>query len=58
MPPEMTEESHRSPVGQPGADAGQGLWQACVEQLAQDLPEQSCDTWIKPLMAEVAGGFS
>ena len=54
----MTEESHRSPVGQPGADAGQGLWQACVEQLAQDLPEQQFNTWIKPLIAQVAEDFS
>jgi len=54
----MTEESHRSPMGQPGADAGQGLWQACVEQLAQDLPEQQFNTWIKPLIAQVAEDFS
>ena len=54
----MTEESHRSPMGQPGADAGQGLWQACVEQLAQDLPEQQFNTWIKPLVAQVAEDFS
>jgi hypothetical protein len=37
---EMTEE--------PTNDAGQGLWQACVEQLSQDLPEQQFNTWIKP----------
>ena len=54
----MTEESHRSPTGLPGADAGQGLWQACVEQLAQDLPEQQFNTWIKPLVAQVAEDFS
>ncbi|MFZ3125247.1 MAG: chromosomal replication initiator protein DnaA [Acidovorax sp.] len=54
----MTEESHRSPMDQPGADAGQGLWQACVEQLAQDLPEQQFNTWIKPLIAQVSEDFS
>ena len=54
----MTEEFHRSPMGQPGADAGQGLWQACVEQLAQDLPEPQFNTWIKPLVAQVAEDFS
>ena len=54
----MTEESHRSPMGPAGADAGQGLWQACVEQLAQDLPEQQFNTWIKPLVAQVAEDFS
>lgn len=39
-------------------DAGQGLWQACVEQLSQDLPEQQFNTWIKPLTASVAEDFS
>ena len=46
----MTEE--------PTNDAGQGLWQACVEQLGQDLPEQQFNTWIKPLTATVAEDFS
>ncbi|MBP7352938.1 chromosomal replication initiator protein DnaA [Comamonas sp. UBA7528] len=46
----MTEE--------PTNDAGQGLWQACVEQLSQDLPEQQFNTWIKPLTASVAEDFS
>ena len=54
----MTEESHHTPAGQPGTDAGQGLWQACTEQLAQDLPEQQFNTWIKPLVAQVADDFS
>ena len=31
-----------------------GLWQACVDQLAQEIPEQQFNTWIKPLVAEVA----
>lgn len=46
----MTEE--------PTNDIGQGLWQACVEQLSQDLPEQQYNTWIKPLTAAVAEDFS
>ncbi|KAF1045929.1 chromosomal replication initiator protein DnaA [Xylophilus sp.] len=41
-----------------GSDAGQGLWQACVEQLAQDLPEQQFNTWIRPLAAVVTDDFS
>ena len=36
----------------------QGLWQACVDQLAQELPEQQFNTWIKPLLATVAEDFS
>ena len=39
-------------------DAGQGLWQVCVEQLGQELPEQQFNTWIKPLTAQVAEDFS
>jgi chromosomal replication initiator protein len=30
------------------------LWQACVDQLAQELTEQQFNTWIKPLTAKVA----
>ncbi len=47
--------------GQPigvGQESGQGLWQACVDQLAQELPEQQFNTWIKPLTAQVAEDFS
>ncbi|WPB57043.1 chromosomal replication initiator protein DnaA [Xylophilus sp. GOD-11R] len=39
-------------------DAGHSLWQACAEQLAQELPEQQFNTWIKPLVAHVAPDFS
>ena len=39
-------------------DAGQALWQSCVEQLAMDMPEQQFNTWIKPLTAQVAEDFS
>ena len=54
----MTEETSPNHAPVPGSDAGQGLWQACVEQLAQDLPEQQFNTWIKPLVAQVAEDFS
>ncbi len=49
------------PDGTPSAaddDAGQSLWQACVDQLAQELPEQQFNTWIKPLVATVAEDLS
>lgn len=42
----------------PGSDPGHSLWLACLEQLAQDLPEQQFNTWIKPLTARVAPDFS
>ncbi len=38
--------------------AGDSLWQACIDQLAQELPEQQFNTWIKPLVAQVADDFS
>jgi chromosomal replication initiator protein len=41
-----------------GYDVGQSLWQSCVDQLAQELPEQQFNTWIKPLTAQVAEDLS
>ncbi len=34
--------------------AGAALWAACVDRLAQDIPEQQFNTWIRPLAATVA----
>jgi chromosomal replication initiator protein len=42
----------------PNPNAGQALWLSCVEQLAQELPEQQFNTWIKPLVAHVAEDLS
>ncbi|MBA2962833.1 MULTISPECIES: chromosomal replication initiator protein DnaA [Ramlibacter] len=39
-------------------NAGGSLWQACMDQLAQELPEQQFNTWIKPLAAKVSDDFS
>ncbi|MFZ2218361.1 MAG: chromosomal replication initiator protein DnaA [Rhodoferax sp.] len=39
---------------QTGAGPGQSLWQICIDQLAQELPEQQFNTWIKPLTAQVS----
>ncbi len=39
---------------QSGAGPGQSLWQICIDQLAQELPEQQFNTWIKPLTAQVS----
>ena len=54
----MIEEPSHNAHDEPGSDAGQGLWQACVEQLAQELPEMQFNTWIKPLTAHVAPDLS
>ncbi|RYX90072.1 MAG: chromosomal replication initiator protein DnaA [Comamonadaceae bacterium] len=35
-----------------------GLWQACVDHLAQEMPEQQFNTWIRPLVADVAEDLS
>ncbi|MEY4757870.1 MAG: chromosomal replication initiator protein DnaA [Pseudomonadota bacterium] len=36
------------------SDVGLSLWLACTEQLAQELPEQQFNTWIKPLTAQTS----
>ncbi len=40
------------------SDLGSSLWQGCVEQLAQELPEQQFNTWIKPLHAVATSDLS
>ena len=44
-------------------EAGHGesepdLWQSCLELLAQEVPEQQFNTWIRPLVAEVSPDHS
>ena len=38
------------------ADPHIDLWDACVERLAQEMPEQQFNTWIRPLAARVGEG--
>ena len=54
----MSEGVFNNHPGTMGNEAGQGLWQACVDQLAQELPEQQFNTWIKPLSALVEEDLS
>ena len=55
----MSEGQHNRLTASAGlAGAGDSLWQACVDQLAQELPEQQFNTWIKPLVATVTEDFS
>ncbi|MGP1629702.1 MAG: chromosomal replication initiator protein DnaA [Giesbergeria sp.] len=54
----MTEEFAYPAPSPAEMQAGQALWQACLEQLAQDLPAQQFTTWIKPLGAQIADDFS
>ncbi|MCB1979188.1 MAG: chromosomal replication initiator protein DnaA, partial [Burkholderiaceae bacterium] len=54
----MTEELAHPAPDPSTSHAGQALWQACLEQLAQDLPAQQFATWIKPLSAQVSEDLS
>jgi chromosomal replication initiation ATPase DnaA len=50
---EATANNERGTPIRPGLlNAGDSLWQACIDQLAQELPEQQFNTWIKPLVAQ------
>ena len=40
------------------AEAGQNLWPACLDVLAQELPQQQFNPWIRPLTARVAADQS
>lgn len=52
-------EGHNASLAQGvSGGAGQSLWQACLDQLAQELPDQQFNTWIKPLAAQVAEDLS
>ena len=54
----MSEGQQSSLLSNAAANPGDSLWQACVEQLAQDMPEQQFNTWIKPMTAQVSDDFS
>jgi len=54
----MTEGHLHKQSESPALDIGQSLWQSCIDQLAQELPEQQFNTWIKPLNAQVQEDFS
>ena len=54
----MSDGQHNRLAAPASLGAGDSLWQACVEQLALDLPEQQFNTWIKPLTAQVSEDFS
>ena len=36
------------------ASDASSLWLSCVDRLAQEIPEQQFNTWIRPLSATVA----
>jgi chromosomal replication initiator protein len=54
----MTTGFPSTPTNPTQASDGDILWLACVDKLAQELPQQQFNTWIKPLTASVAEDFS
>ncbi|HEX5285295.1 MAG TPA: DnaA N-terminal domain-containing protein, partial [Polaromonas sp.] len=40
------------------SDLSLNLWQTCVDHLAQELPGQQFNTWIRPLVVSVAPDLS
>jgi chromosomal replication initiator protein len=54
----MPEEFPVTPPPNFALNIGQTLWQSCIDQLAQELPEQQFNTWIKPLSAQVLDDVS
>ena len=53
----MTEGTLPAPEPAP-YETSPDFWQACIEQLALELPEQQFQTWIKPLSAQVSNDLS
>jgi len=51
-------EGRRPTQGHLDAAASPDFWQTCIDQLAQELPEQQFQTWIKPLSAQVSDDLS
>ena len=47
-----------TPSGPESSALGESLWQSCIDQLAQELPEQQFNTWIKPLQAQISDDLS
>jgi len=54
----MSEGQTNSLAATTALGAGDSLWQACMDQLVQEMPEQQFNTWIKPLAAQVSDDFS
>ena len=50
-PPSRMHEQLAAPAA---AGASATLWPSCLDRLAQELPEQQFNTWIKPLAAQLA----
>ncbi len=54
----MIEGQAHSNSAATAAAAPGSLWQSCVERMAQEIPEQQFNTWIRPLTATVSDDSS
>jgi len=54
----MSEEGFLVPQDSNADHGRQSLWQGCLDLLAQELPEQQFNTWIKPLSAQISDDYS
>ena len=54
----MTEGNPHTLAAGSALSAGDSLWQTCIEQMAQEMPEQQYNTWIRPLAGQVCEDFS
>ncbi|MGY8904750.1 MAG: chromosomal replication initiator protein DnaA [Burkholderiales bacterium] len=50
----MSEDGFSAPEDTGVGHGRQSLWQSCMDLLAQELPEQQFNTWIKPLSAQIS----
>ena len=50
----MTEGTPRFSTPAPAAAEPGDLWAACLDRLAQEIPEQQFNTWLRPLQAQVS----
>lgn len=56
--PGLAPDPARAPPAGAAPAASPKLWLDCAQRLAQDLPEQQFNTWIRPLSVQVAEDFS
>ena len=54
----MSIEEQASHSGDAPEDDSAALWHACLDVLAQEVPQQQFNTWLKPLVAQVAPDLS
>ena len=54
----MSIEEQANHAGDAPEDDSAALWHACLDVLAQEVPQQQFNTWLKPLVAQVTPDLS